>query len=157
MFREGLKNIREVPAGLLLLIILFVQADRLLNKVFLRIKRCRTVTVQPFIVIPFQDPCFDIISPHNIKDLDSPGFGIGLGNRVQFLYPPVQVPGHHVGTGEVDFLVTIAFKVVDPGVFQEAADNRVDFDIVMQFRQVVAQAGNPPHQQLTLTPLAAAS
>ena len=46
--------------------------------------------------------------------------------------------------------MTIAFKVVDPGVFQEAADDRVDFNITVEFRQVVAQAGNPPHQQLNL-------
>ena len=48
--------------------------------------------------------------------------------------------------------MAVAFEVVDPRVFQEAPNDRVNLNVIVQNRQVVAQTSNPANQQANLDP-----
>ena len=50
-------------------------------------------------------------------------------HREQQFHPVVQVPGHHVRTGQVQFLIAVVGKIVHPAVFQEPPDDGPDGDV----------------------------
>ena len=153
MLRQGLKDRSKVPLVLVLVEFLFVHLLRFFHEVFLGVERCRVSTVDPLVMVALQNPGLGVVLPHDVEDLNSPGFGISLLDWVELLDPPVKIPGHHVGTGQVDLFIPVALKVVDPGVLQETTDDRVHLDVVVQLQQVVTQAGDPPDDQLDLDPV----
>ena len=70
-----------------------------------------------------QDPGLDIVLPHLGKNVQNSFPQVFLQNREEGFHPPVQVPPHHVGAGQVDFFLAVIVEVVDPAVFQEAAND----------------------------------
>ena len=84
------------------------------NKVFLTAKRLRLTAVNSLILVAVQNPCFDIILPHLVKNIDCPCLSITFQNWEQLLNPSIQIARHHISTGQIDFFMTVALEVIDP-------------------------------------------
>src|SRR5687768_8062323 len=60
----------------------------------------------------------------------------------------IEVPRHQVRTPQIDVLLAVVLKIIDPAVLQEATDNAGDANIVTQAGDSGPQTTNAPHQEV---------
>ncbi len=79
-----------------------------------------------------------------------------IEDRAQRLDAAVEIARHHVGGGDVDRgfrmrQAVAAAEAVDAAVLEEAADDRLDADILGQARDAGPQAADAAHHEIDLT------
>src|SRR5690606_34190572 len=72
--------------------------------------------------------------------------------RVAGLHATIQVTLQPVGAGQENLLLAPGQEVVDPAVFQEAADDRAHMDVVGDTGNARAQAAHAAHDQVDAHP-----
>ena len=106
----------------------FVQG--LLHEDGLSVQRIQAASIDPSKgPIGEKHPCLDVIMPERGENVKDPLPQIVLQDGEKQFDPPIEVPGHQVGTGQVQLRVAGVSERVDPAVFQEAADDGVHFNV----------------------------
>ena len=100
--------------------------------------------------VAFQQPGFEFIVELKSQYLHKSLAVFLPGHRKEYLDAPIQIAGHKVGTGKIEFFAAAIGKIVYAAVFQIAVNNAYNIDVVIAHTRL--QTANAPHDQIYFHP-----
>ena len=91
-----------------------------------------------------EEPGLGVVPEIGFQGIPEPDADVVLEDGEHEFYPAVQVPGHPVRAGQVQFFRAAVGKVEDPGMFQIPVDDASYYDIFRESRYAGYEGADTP-------------